>query len=129
MANYADEWIELYNPGTEEIDLHGWQLDDRAGGGSNRYTFPAGARLSAGDYGLYYQRQTGLALNNNGDDVRLIAPDGREVDRFAYTLAAPDASYARRGGCTVTWAMDQAPSPGQPNPAPPDLYLPLICSG
>ena len=126
VVSYADEWIEVYNPGTEEIDLGGWQLDDRAGGGSNRYTFPVGEHVGAGSYGVYYQRQTGLALNNNGDDVRLVDPDGRGVDRFTYTLTAPDASYARRGGCASAWAMDQVPSPGGPNPGPHGLYLPLI---
>lgn len=126
-ANYADEWIELHNPSAEEIDLRGWQLDDRAGGGSRPYTFSAGSRLGAGAYGIYFQRQTGLALNNDGDDVRLLDPAGREVDWFSYALTAPDASYSRLGGCGGRWVMDQAPSPGQPNPMPPALYLPLIC--
>ncbi len=126
-ANYADEWIELYNPSTEELDLSGWQIDDRAGGGSRPYTFPARSHLGAGAYGAYYQRQTGLALNNDGDDVRLVDPDGREVDRATYVVTAPDASYSRVGGCGGHWVMDLAPSPGQPNPRPPALYLPLIC--
>jgi hypothetical protein len=125
-ANYTDEWIELYNPSSEEIDLQGWQLDDRAGGGSRPYTFPAGSRLGAGTYGVCFQHQTGLALNNDGDDVRLLDPLGQEVDRFSYVLTEPDASYSRVGGCGGRWVRDQVPSPGQPNPTPPALYLPLI---
>ncbi len=128
-ANYADEWIELYNPGAEEIDLRGWQLDDRAGGGSNRYIFPAGSRLGAGAYGVYFQDQTKLALNNDGDDVRLLDSGEQEVDRVHYALTAPDAAYTRLGGCGGTWVMDQTPSPGKANPRPAALHLPLILGG
>jgi hypothetical protein len=58
--------------------------------------------------------------------VRLLDPLGQEVDRFSYVLTEPDASYSRVGGCGGRWVMDQVPSPGQPNPTPPALYLPLI---
>jgi len=126
VANYEDEWIELYNPSAEEIDLQGWQLDDRAGGGSRPFTFPAGSHLGAGAYGVYYQHQTGLALNNDGDDVRFLNPLGGEMERTSYVLTAPDASYTRLGGCDGHWVMDQPPSPGQPNPRPPTVHLPII---
>jgi len=132
-ANSRDEWIELHNASTEDLDLHGWKLDDRAGGGSQPYTFPAGAKLLAGEYHAYYLRDTGIALNNSGgDDVRLLAPDGTVVDSVSYEQTAYDVSYSRLGECTGDWTTTLPPSPGRANPvatpipASMSLYLPLI---
>lgn len=132
-ANYRDEWIELHNASMEDLDLRGWKLDDRAGGGAQPYTFPAGAKLLAGQYRAYYLRDTGIALNNSGgDDVRLLAPDGTVVDSVSYEQTAYDVSYSRMGGCTGEWTTTLPPSPGQanitatPTMAPGLLYLPLI---
>jgi hypothetical protein len=134
-ANWKDEWIELHNASAKDLDLCGWMLDDRAGEGSQPYTFPAGTRLLAGGYHAYYLRDTGVALNNSGgDDVRLLAPDGTVVDIVSYEQTAYDVSYSRMGGCTGEWTMGLPPSPGQANPVPTatptlasvPLYLPLL---
>ena len=34
MGNYNDQYVELYNPTNEPIDIGGWYLDDIADGGS-----------------------------------------------------------------------------------------------
>jgi len=132
-ANWKDEWIELHNASAKDLDLCGWMLDDRAGEGSQPYTFPAGTRLLAGGYHAYYLRDTGVALNNSGgDDVRLLAPDGTVVDIVSYEQTTYDASYSRTGGCTGEWTTVLPPSPGQANPVPTPtlasmpLYLPLL---
>lgn len=48
------EFIELYNPGEEAVDLTGWVLTDidNSGScsGSNLWAFPDGAELDGGDY-------------------------------------------------------------------------------
>jgi hypothetical protein len=117
-ANYRDEWIELYNGTAEEVDLGGWALDDRAGGGARPFVFVPGTRLGAGEYGLYFQRDTGIALNNDGDTVRLLGPQGEELDSVTYTRTASDASYSRAGGCAGAWSMGNPASPGFANPSP-----------
>ncbi len=135
VADDSDEWIELHNASGEDIVLTGWMLDDVAEGGSTPYTFPPGALLGADAYGVYYRGQTGVVLNDEGDQVRLLASDGAVVDAIRYEGVPQDASYGRTEGCGDTWAISWQPSPGQPNtiptplPAPgPDvwLYLPLI---
>ena len=48
------EFIELYNPGAEAVDLTGWVLtdvdDSGVCSGSNLWEFPEGTTLEAGDY-------------------------------------------------------------------------------
>jgi hypothetical protein len=124
-ANSKDEWIEVHNPSLSDLDLTGWMLDDRAGGGSKPYSLRPGTRLRAGGYAVFYQRDTGIALNNtDGDEVRLLTPDGIEVDVVHYEETAPDRSYSRTQGCSGAWLMILPPSPGRASPVP--LWLPLV---
>lgn len=109
-----DEWIEVFNAGDIAVDLRGWQLDDIAGGGSSPFVVPDSVVVPARGHRAFFKRETGIALNNGGDTVRLLGPDGVEVDTASYTRAAPDASWARSpdGG---EWADALTPSPGGPN--------------
>jgi uncharacterized protein YdeI (BOF family) len=117
-ATAEDEWIELYNLGEEAVLLEGWQLDDIPDGGSRPYTIPAGTILPAHGYLLLFRRDTKIALNNDADEVRLLAPDGTLRDRFAYLHTRPDTSFARTMDGIGGWTDAYPPSPGQPNRAP-----------
>ncbi len=112
----GQEFIEVINSGEATVDLSGWKLDD-AGGGSAPYSLPAGARLGPGEIAVFFQADTGLTLNNAGDSVRLLTPDGQVADEWAYTSdPGDDVSWARvpDGGA---WAEQGAPSPGTSNGA------------
>jgi hypothetical protein len=137
VANYRDEWIELYNASDQEVSLAGWVLDDLPDGGV-AFVFPAGAVLGPRAYGVYYLRDTGIVLNNDGDQVRLVAPDGRVIDCVDYASIEADTSYGRRAGCAGDWVPCREPSPGQENRPPPPtptplptrwLHLPLVVDG
>ena len=68
---------------------------------------------------MLYRRQSGIALNNDGDTLRLVAPDGREVDSYAYSHPKPERSYSQVDG-TGAWTDSYPPSPGRANlPATP----------
>jgi len=107
-----DEWIELYNAGSTAVDLGGWFLDDGEGG-SAPYPIPGGTVLQPGAFALFYGRQTGVVLDDEGDAVRLLGPDGAAVDDVAFGGLAPNASYSRDEG--GAWHADWPPSPGAPN--------------
>ena len=113
----GDEWIELHNRAATAVDLGGWRLDDTAGSGSPAYTIPAGHRIAAGGYLVFFHRQTGLTLNNDGDTVRLLYPDGSLAEAVAYANARYDQSFSRTAAGAWTW--DYPPSPGGPNLPPP----------
>ena len=128
-ANDSDEWIEIYNCSGEDLDLGGCALDDIAIAGSAHFVFPSGTMLAAGAYRVYYQKDTGIILNNDGDSVRLLSPDGSVADMISYEQVVHDASYSRTRGCAGEWVSIWPPSPGKPNdhlPGDELLFLPLI---
>ncbi|MFA6604081.1 MAG: lamin tail domain-containing protein [Patescibacteria group bacterium] len=106
------EWIELRNDGEYPVDLAGWQLDD-AEGGSRPYVFPATTVIA--DHGLLLvaRSSSGLALNNNGDQVRLFNAAGQMVSAATYDQAQEGDSFAWSG---QIWVWSE-PTPGLPNSA------------
>ena len=110
-----DEWIELYNRENFDVDLGGWQLDDVADGGTSPYTIPPDTLIPARGVRVFFQRETGIVLNNAGDTVRLIRPDGVVVESHSYTNADYDASFAKTVDGGDTWTTAYPPSPGHLN--------------
>ncbi|MCB0257915.1 MAG: lamin tail domain-containing protein, partial [Anaerolineae bacterium] len=91
-----DEYIELFNGHNFAVDLSGWKLDDRPDGGSPPFTLPAGSTIPARGFLVFFSNQTHISLNNSGgDSVRLLRPDGSEVEAYAYTANAPDEAYSK----------------------------------
>ena len=138
-ATAEDEWVELFNRGSAPVDLSGWALDDIADGGSAPYIFPrasaagispADVVLAPGAYLLLFRSQTGVALNNDGDTVRLLGPDAAEVDSFSYTQPAADRAYARATDGDGPWTDAYPPSPGRanlpPTPTPTATATPTV---
>ena len=103
----AGEWIELYNFGSNAVDLSGWMLDD-APDGSSPYTFPSGTTIAAKKYLVAYRtdpndatHSTGIALNNDADSARLIDPTGAVHSEISYSTTAPEGqAYALT---TASW--------------------------
>src|SRR3989338_2243702 len=73
-----DEFIELYNSGDEEVDLTGWQLVDESG-----QTHTIDGSIGAKRYYAWYRSDTKISLNNTGDTISLLQPDGTELDSIS----------------------------------------------
>ncbi len=58
-----EEWIEIYNPSGQAVDLSGYKIGDEetAGGGEGMFEFPAGAVLAPGDRIVVALQATGFA--------------------------------------------------------------------
>jgi len=99
-----DEFVELYNPNTTEIDLTGWYLQRKTETGSNYSTFVSsalfsGRKISAKGYFLIAREGSsfvGLAdiftdssLGNNGSSSSLAFknPNGEISDKVGFNLA------------------------------------------
>ena len=92
------EFIELYNPGSNSIDLSGWQFED----GIN-YTFPAGSSLAAGGYLVIAQDPSTIAgkygvtalgpwtgrLSGDGEKITLRNATGALADEVSYRVEFP----------------------------------------
>ncbi len=113
---YSEEWIELYNPLDVEVDLSGYVLDDITTGGTNPYTIPAGTMIPAFGFVVFYQSTTGIGLNNDGDTVNYLRPDGTTViDSYSYSSSSDDVSYGRETDGSSTWTTFDSPTPGESN--------------
>ena len=113
---YSEEWIELYNPSGEAVDLEGYILDDITTGGGSPYTIPAGSIIAAGGFLVFNQSTVIFQLNNDGDTVNLIKPDGTTVqDSYTYGSSSNDVSHGRETDGGSTWTTFTTPTPGASN--------------
>ena len=139
IVDSEDEYVELYNPGTDPILLTGWQLlDGEDPATAHVMTFGAGRYIGGGERLLLLRKANRLSLRNDGGVVRLLDPEGVERDRIAWDAnLARGRSMARLpdGGA---WVWNADATPGRPNantgvddfmpwpnqPAPPDVERP-----
>ncbi len=113
---YTEEWIELYNPLDVSVDISGYILDDITTGGTSPYTIPAGSVIAAHGFLLFNQSTTGIALNNGGDTVNYLKPDGTTViDSHSYSSSSNDVSIGRLNDGESTWTTFNSPTPGESN--------------
>ena len=114
-ADERDEWIELYNGGTIPVDLGDWLLDDDEGN-STPYLIPGKTVIQPGGFAVFYRQVTGIILDDDGDQVRLLNPEGTVVDQVTFGVLPADASYS--WGEDGTWHPDWPPTPGTHNLPP-----------
>ena len=105
----SDEFIELYNPNNQVVDLTGWILKD-AGGSS--YIIKDKSIPALG-YQVITSAESSLSLNNSGDIIYLFSPDNNLVDNSAdYGDAKEGLSWAIVGG---NWDWTVSPTAGSTN--------------
>src|SRR5258705_11037342 len=89
-ANPAEEWIELYNRGTNAANLAGWRISDGASYTFPNVTIPVGGYLVvAADVSAFQILHPGIAnvvggwlgtLSNNGEGVEVGGGGGDRVE-------------------------------------------------
>lgn len=109
------EWIELYNPTSQTIDISGMWIDDIASGGGSPVQIPASTTIAAGGY---YTRDFSGYFNNGGDDARLLLSDGTTVvDTRSYGNTSNNRAWYRSpsggswAGSSTTTATKGAANP------------------
>jgi len=124
-----EDWIELYNRGSQPVNLGGWSLSvDREEEG--QWVFPP-TIVPAGGYLLIWasgkdrrepainQRfHTNFKLNPNGDTLRLFGPElpRTVVDELDYPEQSPNHSYGRQiEAGQVIWKFFAEGTPGAAN--------------
>ncbi|WP_169732927.1 lamin tail domain-containing protein [Haloechinothrix halophila] len=86
------EWVELYNPTADDVDVSGHYIDDLAASGSSPQQIPSGTVIPAGGY---WVMELGTAyLNNTGtEDVRFLEIVGEVetvYDSYTYSLSSSE---------------------------------------
>jgi beta-lactamase superfamily II metal-dependent hydrolase len=100
------EWIELYNPGTQAIDLSGLYIDDVASGGGAPKQIPAGTTIAAG--GRWVFEFTQGYLNNTGPEsvrfLKIVGGVETVYDTYSYNLGTSQIDKVfHRIGDGGTW--------------------------
>jgi hypothetical protein len=125
----AGEWVELYNPGPESINLRGWTLADLK---RDRHLIDVDLQIAPDAYVVlarngdpavnggviadYVYRN--IALANKDDELLLISPEGVEVDRVVWgpgtglTIRSGASLYRSHFGPDAPWLTATTPWPG-----------------
>lgn len=110
---FTDEFVELVNVSGGTLDISGWSVWDGPSG-SNRFTFPSGTILAAGEAILVFGGYTGtapatfngsrlflgttpsagLGLVNTGDAIE-VRNGATVIDTYAYPSATSGTSFVR----------------------------------
>ncbi|MFH1253645.1 MAG: lamin tail domain-containing protein [Candidatus Uhrbacteria bacterium] len=109
-SDETDEFIELENYGSADIDIFGVKLEDATG---NDWTCSDHTILVAQSFLAIGRPTFQFALNNSGSEtVRLYAADGNLLDETQYENAPKKFVYARDRD---TWRWANEPTPNEPN--------------
>ncbi len=65
------DWVELYNPGTEPLDISGYELRDNSD--DHRWSFVSGTSIDGGEFLVVEADTIGIV---NGEEARFDAPIG-----------------------------------------------------
>ncbi|MCB9798791.1 lamin tail domain-containing protein [Candidatus Nomurabacteria bacterium] len=102
------EFIELYNPTEDDIDMSGVFLDDGALG-SRPFVVPVGSILLPGQYMVFPRSVTGLVLNNTADSLRILDQDKNEMLAISYHNSPEGSSYIENGDGQYVWTTTVTP--------------------
>lgn len=106
------EYIELFNPTEVIANLEGWILDDTAGGSSAPRTLSKDIVVPPLGYLLLPSSVTKITLNNEGEALSLISPDGTISISMTYPEMERGESYALLGNDVCITSL---PTPGKKN--------------
>ncbi len=122
-----DDWIELYNTGTENADISGMTIvkTDEDGLDEDIFVVPDGTTIGAGEYlviaTLTGELQAGIS-NKKEVALTLIMPDGTVLDKFERDVNIgvderheENGSYARLPNGTGSWAITATCTRGEAN--------------
>jgi spore coat protein CotH len=121
-----EDWFEVYNPGTEAIDMSGMYITDNPNN-PTKWQVGQGVVIPAGGFLVFMAdnepaqgpRHTSWALSADGESVSIYDTDGVTlIDAVTFGPQTTDVSYGRSpdGGASLTGLS--APTPGSPNAAP-----------
>lgn len=128
---YQDEFVELWNAGTDTARLDGCRLGDDDTPMGRLFEFPAGTSLPPGGFLVLFgggstsnfsenafvdDGRIGDGLSNAGDTVVFLSPEGVDtLDVISYDVAPGGASLVRREDATLQ-RHDVLPYTGSTSP-------------
>lgn len=131
------DWIELYNPGNESVNLYGWSLTDNESK-LRKWIFPS-VSIEAEGYLLIFasgkdrvnpanELHTNFNLSKDGEYLALIESDGTISDEYtpAFPPQTEDVSYGFHLG---EYLFFNTPTPGTENTLEGQALSPVFSVG
>ena len=85
FGSNSDQFVELYNPSSNTIDISGWNLEFQGVESTDSYTIPSGVTVDNGDRIVFFRADTGLAFDYfGGGSVRLVSPSGNLISSISF---------------------------------------------
>ncbi|MCL2030422.1 MAG: lamin tail domain-containing protein [Oscillospiraceae bacterium] len=115
-----NDWVELYNPGAEAVNLAGYTLSDREDS-LDKWEFPAGSVLAPGERlviqlsGKKLPGHANFSLGRDDHGVFLSDRYGRCIDKAPLVMPQSHVSYGRDENNYDRWLFFPRPTPGEPN--------------
>lgn len=121
----SNQWVELYNKGSNSADISGWFIDDS--GGTQKFIIPASTSINPGELKVFESGYFNLN-RTSADTVRLLNGDIL-VDSYSYnTGPGPNSSFGRVSDGGDSWVVFNTPTKGSSNntssPAPTSTPTP-----
>ena len=123
VGEYPD-WIELYNTGTQSIDLGGMYLTDNLSL-PMKWQIPAGITINPGEFLVFWaddddeqgDYHANFKLSAGGEEIGLFDSNGVPIDSIDYTTVpqTTDISYGRYVDGTDNFRFFYNPTPDFPN--------------
>ena len=121
-----DDWIEIYNKGSVDVNIGGMYLSDNKG---NPFKHkiptdnPVVTTIEPGKYLVLWadgQSSQGplhleFALSNAGEDVGIYYIDGRKIDEYTFGAQSENTSWGRTTDGAATWKSFSSPTQGTSN--------------
>lgn len=122
LNDFPDSWVELYNAGTESVNLSEYKLGtkDKA---SKAYQLPS-ETLAVGAYKIVYCDKvedgwhTSFRLESGKDCLLYLFHNGDIVDQLPEGMKkqpAPNVAYGRETDGSENWGYQLTPTPGAAN--------------
>ncbi len=106
----GSDWVELFNPTSQIIDLSNWKLFDST---SSMKTLSGSINPNSFSYFDVYNR-----LTNAGDTITLKDPSGQDIDSYNYTADPGINISLGRSPDGENWQVLNVSSKGSPNSPP-----------
>ncbi|MBU1778564.1 lamin tail domain-containing protein [Patescibacteria group bacterium] len=126
-SDSENEFIELYNNCEQDVDLIKWKLEDESG---KKYEFKINNKIKASEYLAVYRKESKIALNNNGDSIKLYQPLKEEalqivkyqkaIEGWSYVdtqilVPGKDPGAVNKIATNESWVWSEIVTPGKIN--------------
>ncbi len=117
------DWLEIFNPSAERIDLSHWFLTDDLNN-PGKWQIPEGTQIDAGRYLIFWadgndvtmvDHHANFRLSKSGEAIGLFDADTSLIDSIVYENQVTDISFGRQPDGGPAWDFLETPTPGGAN--------------